>query len=69
MTPWMAEARKLREEAGIRQVTVARALRISKTDLCAWEAGRRPVPRRHAPRLRRVMEGLARHAEIRGWAG
>lgn len=55
-------AGKIRQAAGIRQVTVAAALGLTSQEISTWEAGRRPIPptprglryRRFALALRRA---------------
>jgi len=58
------DARRLREDAGIRQGTVARALGVPQKYVYAWEM-RRQEPRCDAGRRwARFTLGLERHAAV-----
>lgn len=64
---WLAriDARQLREDADIRQVTVARALGVTGHQVLYWETGR-SLPRCPAGlRWARFTAGLERHARVR----
>jgi transcriptional regulator with XRE-family HTH domain len=58
------DARRLREDAGIRQVTVARALGVPAPYICWWESGRAEPKCKAGYRWARVIAGLERHAEV-----
>ena len=57
-------ARELRKDAGIRQVTVARALGVPPYYVCGWEKGRRSARNPAGLRWLRFTAGLERHAEV-----
>lgn len=58
------DARRLRQEAGIRQVTVAEALGTRQAAISALEHGRRSARGRTGLRWARVVAGLERHAAV-----
>jgi len=57
-------ARLLREDAGIRQVTVAGALGVPQSQVSAWESGRSEPRTEAGYRWARFVCGLERHAEV-----
>lgn len=58
------DARRLREDAGIRQMTVARALGVKSQQVYAWESGLREPKSDAGFRWLRVIAGLERHAAL-----
>ena len=58
------DARKLREEAGIRQMTVAAAFGIPQHYISKWESGRQEPKCEAGYRWVKFTSGLARHAEV-----
>ena len=58
------DARKLREDAGIRRVTVARALGVNLSAIYYWESGRREPMSAAGIRWARFTLGLERHAAV-----
>ena len=58
------DARQLRLDAGIRVVTVARALGVLPHVVYKWEQGRGAPRCPAAFRWSRVIAGLERHAEV-----
>jgi len=59
-----ADARKLREDAGIRVATVARALGAHAICIYDWESGGAEPKCEAGYRWVRFIAGLERHAEI-----
>lgn len=58
------EAGRLREAAGISQVTMAAGLGIARKNFSAMENGRLPQRYGIGPRYLRVLRGLARHEAV-----
>jgi len=58
------DARQLREDAGISQSTVARALGVSSQQVHSWETGRQLPCMAAGFRWARFVAGLERHAEV-----
>ena len=58
------DARQLREDAGIRIITVARAFGVSRHRVAVWETGRWQPRGEAGIRWVRLVAGLARHAEV-----
>lgn len=58
------DARLLREEAGIRTCTVARALGVGWSRVHGWETGRMPPHGPEGQAWLRVIVGLQRHALV-----
>ena len=58
------DARLLREDAGIRQLTVAEALGVSSWHVYAWESGKCEPKCEAGYKWLRVIAGLERHAQV-----
>ena len=58
------DARKLRQDAGIRQLTVARALGVPPNTVYAWETGLYEPKCDAGRQWARFVCGLERHAEV-----
>jgi DNA-binding XRE family transcriptional regulator len=58
------EAGRLRQAAGISQVTMAAGLGIARANFSAMENGRMPQRYGIGPRYLRVLRGLARHEAV-----
>ena len=59
-----ADPRRLREEAGIRQVTVAVALGVPRNYIGDWEAGAHLFQSPEGFAWARFTAGLERHAQV-----